>query len=323
MIKPFFYIIIASLLFFGCQKIEVVRITKVFTEEAEVNSSSVSIDGVVVDVSDAGVSKYGHCWSTITSPTINNFKTVFDIASAGTLYSSEIKELKFNTLYYIRSYTQNEQEIIYGNQDTFRITDYSPLSLTINELNILGENEVNLQGTLSGITSLKLEDYGICYKKDGNPTILDELKPLGVLSSNTTINESIDSLLQERHYQFRFYAFLDNQTVIYSNELSTFITDLHVTTNNSFVTSDSIIFSGSIDSLGVLPVTDHGHCWSYLTSNPTVNDNRTSLGSTNNQGVFISSTTLLNNITNVLVYSRAYAIKNNVIVYGDIKSFNL
>lgn len=322
MIKSY-YIAIASLLFFGCQKIEVVRITKVFTETPEVNSSYVSIDGIVVDVSDAGVSKYGHCWSTNNNPTVDDFKTVFNSAVAGTLYSSEIKELKFNTLYYIRSYTDNDQEVIYGNQDTFRISEFSSLNINLNQLNILGENEVNLQGTLSGIASLKLEDYGVCYKKDGNPTILDVLKPLGVLSSNTTINESINSLLQERHYQFRFYAVLDSQTVIYSNELSTFITDLHVTTNNSFVTSDSVIFSGSIDSLGVLPITDHGHCWSYLTSNPTVNDNRTSLGLTNNQGVFISSTTLLNNITNVLVYSRAYAIKNNVIVYGDIKSFNL
>ena len=322
MIKPY-YIAIASLLFFGCQKIEVVRITKVFTEEAEVNSSSVSIDGVVVDVSDAGVSKYGHCWSTITSPTINDFKTVFDSASAGTYYTSTLTNLQFNTTYYVRSYTQAEDEIVYGENQTFIIDNYSYFELIANSLTILGENEINIEGVINGAQSLTLQDHGICYKLDSIPTINDEVYSMGNLSQNISLNSSFNNLLQERHYKFRLFAQLDSNTILYSNVLSSYITDLHVSTHNNYITADSVIFSGAIDSLGVLNVTDHGHCWSYLTSNPTINNERISLGPTTFDGVYLSSTTDLNNLSNITVYYRAYAIKESEIVYGEIKSFDL
>ena len=322
MIKPYF-IAIASLLFFGCQKIEVVRITKVFTEEAEVTSSSVSIDGVVVDVSDIGVGKYGHCWSTSNNPTVDDFKTVFDSASVGTYYTSTLTNLQFNTTYYVRSYTQTEDEIVYGENQTFIIDNYSYFELIANSLTILGENEINIEGVINGAQSLTLQDHGICYKLDSIPTINDEVYSMGNLSQNISLNSSFNNLLQERHYKFRLFAQLDSNTTLYSNVLSAYITDLHVSTHNNYITADSVIFSGAIDSLGVLDVTDHGHCWSYLTSNPTINNERISLGQTITDGVYLSSTTNLNNLSNITVYYRAYAIKESEIVYGEIKSFDL
>jgi hypothetical protein len=322
MIKPY-YIAIASLLFFGCQKIEVVRITKVFTEEAEVNSSSVSIDGVVVDVSNAGVSKYGHCWSTNSNPTLDNFKTVFDSATVGTYYTSTLTNLQFNTTYYVRSYTQAEDEIVYGENQTFIIDNYSYFELIANSLTILGENEINIEGVINGAQSLTLQDHGVCYKLDSIPTINDEVYSMGNLSQNISLNSSFNNLLQERHYKFRLFAQLDSNTTLYSNVLSSYITDLHVSTHNNYITADSVIFSGAIDSLGVLDVTDHGHCWSYLTSNPTINSERISLGQTITDGVYLSSTTNLNNLSNITVYYRAYAIKESEIVYGEVKSFDL
>lgn len=322
MIKPY-YIAIASLLFFGCQKIEVVRITKVFTEEAEVTSSSVSIDGVVVDVSDIGVGKYGHCWSTNNNPTVDDFKTVFDSASVGTYYTSTLTNLQFNTTYYVRSYTQTEDEIVYGENQTFIIDNYSYFGLIANSLTILGENEVSIQGIINGAQSLTLQDHGICYKLDSIPTINDEVYSMGSLSQNISLDSSFNNLLQERHYKFRLYAQLDSNTTLYSNVLSAYITDLHVSTHNNYITADSVIFTGAIDSLGVLDVTDHGHCWSYLTSNPTINNERISLGPTTFDGVYLSSTTNLNNLSNITVYYRAYAIKESEIVYGEIKSFDL
>ena len=111
------------------------------------------------------------------------------------------------------------------------------------------------------------------------------------------LDYNIDSLLQERHYRFRLYAQLDSSTILYSNILSTFITDLHVTTHNAYI-SDSIVLTGTIDSLGVLPVTDYGHCWSYLTSNPSINDERISHGLTTTDGPYISVIHSLNNVNN-------------------------
>ena len=316
------HIALLAVLFLGCQKIKVERITKIITDDPVVVSSDVSIDGVVVDVSDIGGVTYGHCWSTDSTPTVDDFKTVFDIASAGTYYTSIITGLQFNTVYYIRSYTHSNDEVIYGDTKSFIIDDVNNIQITANNLTILGENEVNLQGMLTGTQSLTLQDYGICYELDSLPTINSEVISYGSLSQNVAIDQDIDSLFQERHYKFRLYAQLDNANVLYSNVLSTFITDLHVTTHNAYV-SDSVIFSGTIDSLGVLPVTDHGHCWSYLTSNPSINDELISHGPTSTEGTYISVTHSLNNVTNTTVYYRAYAIKENVIVYGAINSFNL
>ena len=109
------------------------------------NSLTVSADGIVVDVSEVGGTSYGHCWSTVSFPTIDNHKTVFDSASAGTFYTSQLSQLQFNTTYYVRSYTQSEEEIIYSIQDTIIVTDYTSLNLVLNELNIEGEHEVNIK----------------------------------------------------------------------------------------------------------------------------------------------------------------------------------
>ena len=322
-IKSIHFICFIFLVLLGCQKIEVLRVTKVFTENIELNSLSVSADGIVVDVSEVGGTSYGHCWSTVSFPTTDDHKTVFDSASAGTYYTSQLNKLQFNTTYYIRSYTESEEEIIYGIQDTIKVTDYTSLNIVLNELNIQGEHKVNIKGMFTGVGSVNLEDYGVCYRINDEPTINDSLFSLGELSRNIALNENISNLLQETHYKFRLYAVLDNQNILYSNNFATYITDLHVTTHNSYITNDSIILAGAIDSLGVLPITDHGHCWSYLTSNPTINDERISSGPTTTDGPYISAINSLNGVNNISVYYRAYAIKNNVIVYGEIKSFDL
>ena len=316
------HIALLAVLFLACQKIKVDRITKIITDDPVVVFSDVTIDGVVVDISDFGGVTYGHCWSTDSIPTVDDFKTVFDVATAGTFYSSNLTGLQYNTEYFIRSYTHSDNEVVYGDTKSFIVNDINNLQVVTNGLVILGEHEVKILGMIIGTQSLNFEDYGICYRLDSAPFITDEKISFGELSENMIIDHDIDSLLQERHYRFRLYAQLDSATILYSNIFSTFITDLHVTTHNAYI-SDSIVLTGTIDSLGVLPVTDYGHCWSYLTSNPSINDERISHGPTTADGPYISVIHSLNNVNNTTVYYRAYAIKENVIVYGAINSFDL
>ncbi|HAS42307.1 MAG TPA: hypothetical protein DCS93_17650 [Microscillaceae bacterium] len=80
------------------------------------------------------------------------------------------------------------------------------------------------------------------------------------------------------------------------------------------VTSSSILTAtGDILDLGDV-ATDHGHCWG-TTPNPTVEDNKISLGMVTNRGLFTSQITNLNPSTTY--YVRAYLQVGQQILYGD------
>ena len=88
------------------------------------------------------------------------------------------------------------------------------------------------------------------------------------------------------------------------------------------ITETSASANGNLDDIGsgFSSVSQHGHCWSSEATAPTINDNKTSLGSKNTTGSFESSLTGLT--PNVLYYVRAYATNNAGTGYGNPVSFS-
>ena len=160
-------------------------------------------------------------------------------------------------------------------------------------------------------------DYGHCWAPHPSPTIADNKSSYGMTSADLNFSSSPSTLNLETTYYVRAYLKLDSNTIIYSNELSILIPDLVVTTDN-FSTSGSIAtFQGTIVNMGVLPVTDHGHCWSTTTSNPNLNENLISKGIATSTGVFFADLTGL--VSGTTYFYRAYARKGNTIKYGVVK----
>jgi uncharacterized protein (TIGR02145 family) len=79
--------------------------------------------------------------------------------------------------------------------------------------------------------------------------------------------------------------------------------------------------TGAIESLGAEgKVSQYGHCWSYITSNPTIEFPNTNHGTTNETENY---TSLLEGLDSMRTYYvRAYAINGAGVAYGDILQFN-
>jgi len=88
----------------------------------------------------------------------------------------------------------------------------------------------------------------------------------------------------------------------------------------SNITGSSAMAKSYITDLGYWGyVTQHGHCWSSTSTNPTIYDNTTTLGTLNNPGQFVSPITGLS--PNTMYYVRAYATNSAGIVYNETVSF--
>ena len=318
--KRIYILTLIFLSIWACTKVE--RITKITKAEVIVEKTQVSATGTIIDQVEDSVDTFGHCWSTNINPSIDNDKTILTDVNLGSAYTSNISNVNYNTTYYIRTYAKYGEEIIYGKDTTtFKITDISNISITSSQLQIQDESTLSIDASITELNSLNALDYGHCWSANSAPTINDSLTSLGALNTEFNYSTSISDLSQNVNYYVRAYVKLDASTVVYSNELSTLISDLEVTTNNNFITGSSALLTGTIVSLGVLPVTDHGHCWSTTTSTPSINNNVISLGAKTTAGTFDTSLTPLS--TGNTYYYCAYAIKNgNTIKYGAIQSFS-
>ncbi len=72
--------------------------------------------------------------------------------------------------------------------------------------------------------------------------------------------------------------------------------------------------NGDLTSFGCTDVTQHGHCWSIY-SNPTIDNDKTELGSPNNLGNYTSEAKFL--LENTQYHARAYAINSYGTFYGE------
>lgn len=318
------YILVLFILsFFSCSKLDIDRANIISSDELIVNSNSVSTTGNIVDINSQGMDSFGHCWSTTNSPTINDTKSEFIGAETGNSFTTNLDGLLFNTTYYLRSYATNNSETIYSTEESFKITDPSSIQISITNSTIIDENTIVFETSITGLNSLKALELGICWDSTSQPNINSNKIYDEEILNDTNINFSIGNLSQETPYYFRLYSILDENTVLYSNEIQLTIDQLNVITGSYSQTGQSVTVIGEITNTGILPIVDHGHCWSYTNPNPTINDNLLSKGPTSTTGQFFNSINLISG-NPLTYYYRAYAIKQNlVIVYGNVQSFTL
>lgn len=115
------FALLAGIIFIGCKKIELVRISKVKTGTAiEIDQNSAKMTGSVVDLGD-GITDHGFCWSsTILSPTKNDNFTSKGATTVLGDFSSVVLGLNANTDYRYRSYIDDGKEVKYGDVATFK-----------------------------------------------------------------------------------------------------------------------------------------------------------------------------------------------------------
>ena len=305
---------------FSCKKIDINHISKIYTDSITISGTSITAFGKIVDIADNGMLFYGFCWSTNKEPTVFNSKIEYSNASQTGQFSSAIKNLSANIIYYIRTFASDGDNYIYGNTLSFSIVGFNDLLVITNPVNILSTSSVSVGGGISGLGSISIQDCGHCWSTQPNPTISNNKTSYGSLLQDSSFNSTLTNLDLITTYYVRSYAKIDASTIIYGNEQSYSIPDLVVRTDTfSYPNSTNITLKGTILVLGVNKITDHGFCWSTTTSQPNLNNNVISLGTTSSIGQFGGP---LNNITvGIKYYYRAYATDGIYVKYGIIKQF--
>ncbi len=303
----------------SCKKIDLERITNIQTKPVEIENSIATAKGEIVDVSDKSHQNYGFCWSEQANPDLTANVISFGAISEAKHFSYEFKSLELNKTYYICAFIYDGDDILYGDVVSFMITAYGITVTTNNDVIVQTSNSATISGSIQGVGSINIAEYGHVWDTIMNPDISSNRTTYTNLSNDTAFESDMTGLLSLKKYYVRSYAKIDNSTVIYGDTVSFSISDLSVTTDSIIITGSSTInIVGIINSLGFSAVSDHGHCWS-TNPGPTINDNTSALGPATQTGFYVSN--LSNLDTNTTYYIRAYATNASITTYGNERTF--
>ncbi len=179
-------------------------------------------------------------------------------------------------------------------------------------------------GAIVSVGSSNVSRHGFCWSTAENPTVEDaELCNFGDCTAAKEFTHKALALEQATTYYVR--AFAENREGIsYSNQ-EKFVTSgiPSVPTVETGVVSNiqsaQAEVSGVLTHMGNLEsVTQYGHVWSTK-GNPTINDHKTTFGTTWSTGSFTSTLTDLK--PNVTYHVRAYATNEKGTAYGEDVTF--
>ena len=292
---------------------------------SSVTANSSSVSGSITDIGSSAVTQYGHVWSSVNNvPTVNDSKTQLGAANAPTNFNSSLTGLAASTVYYVRAYAINNGGISYGAVVSFTTSSSSnnlPF-VTSGLITSVTYNSAIAAGNITDIGSSPVTHYGHVWSSSNTiPTTADNKTDLGGANAITGFNSSLTGLQPDTYYWVRTYA-TNSAGTIYGGTVifNTLKNDL---ANITFyfppnVTATTATFNGMLIDIGSSPVTQYGLVWSTNTA-PTINDNKTQLGSATGPVNFTSTLTGL--IPSTGYYVRAYAVNNAGIFYTSQYAF--
>ncbi len=184
------------------------------TAASSVTFNSASSGGNITDDGGRSVTSKGVCWSTSSSPTIND-NTTTDGGGTGS-FTSSITGLNPNTTYYYRAYATNAAGTDYGNELNFT-TDANLPTLTTTAASSIINNSTSSGGNVTNDGGATVYTKGVCWSTSSSPTVNDNSTDDG--SGTGSFTSSIKDLDPGTLYYVR--AFASNSVGrAYGNEIS-------------------------------------------------------------------------------------------------------
>jgi hypothetical protein len=313
--KQYLLYIILLMQCFSCKRIDVSRITKIETLEVSFSNNQLIAKGNLIDASDAGISDYGFCFSDFPNPDMS--KRVSSAGNSKTLgqFTDTLNDVFANKTYYVRTYAVSGSKVTYGEVKTIQTTPNS-FNLLVDSISIANSYSFFVRGIISGVGSLRIINYGFCWAFKSNPTRLDFQSQNGQWNGGDYIYADISNPILDTTFHIRAFAVLSDSTTLYSPEKTFIVPSLKIQTDSISKQGGDISLFGSFLNVGVDPIQEYGFCYSMTTSLPNVNDSKATLSNPKN-GPFYSSIPLVSGNT---YYVRSYAISNNKVIYGQVKS---
>ena len=289
-----------------------------------ITTSSAILKGEIMGQGMSSVTKYGHCWSTSTSPTISANTLESSGGSTIDTFSTLLTGLSNNTKYYYRAYAENNQGLAYGLEQSFSTTNGEPTVITGGISNISTTN-VTLGGVITGEGDAAITEYGHCWSTSPDPNINNsQIMSNSNGTTGTIITSNLTSLSVGTIYYYKAYA--TNWFGTSYGEQNTFTTSdgspIVETVGAQFESFSSwtggcdYTFTGEIMSYGSAPITGHGVAFSKSNTEPSWG---AWASPTIQDGIY---TVTYDDIDlNQTYYYRAYAENAIGTSYGDTYSF--
>ena len=286
---------------------------------SNVKASSVNVAGRIIKLGhNDGIIQHGHVWSRKANPTIDNSKTELGAMDATGTFVSSIDGLDPNVTYHVRAYATNSIGTSYGDDITF-VTAADIVALTTAGVYDIVHDRATVAGSISYLGGNTIQERGVCWSIDSNPTINDAHK--ASTDDGNRFEVCIDGLTEKTSYHARAYVVTAENKTYYGNDV-VFSTTHEIHLPHTAVTAVSNIgtsnatFSSSLLSDGDGNISDCGFCYSR-TPEPTIEDAKVSLGK--RTGVFVTTVNTLNE--NTTYYVRSYAVNEAGVAYGEEVNF--
>ena len=275
------------------------------TADAAILGGEVKTDGRL------SVTARGVCYGTEQQPTINGRHTT-DGSGLGA-FTSNLKDLEHNTIYYARAYATNRLGTAYGKQVKFT-TELGVPIVTTDTITRITAHSAKCKGRVESDGGYPVTKKGTCWSKQPDPTIDDDCTNDG--SGKGEFTSSLNNLIENTTYYVRTYATNSTATVYGEQIAITTLDGLAVVVTDSIpvssITATGFTAYGTVLEDCDIPVTARGFCYA-TTQYPTIEGAHTTVSK--GLGSFRSAISGLSYETTYFV--RAYATNETGTVYSD------
>ena len=279
---------------------------------SEVTADGATIGGEVMTDGRLSVTARGICYGTEQQPSINGSYTT-DGSGLGA-FTSILKNLEHNTIYYARAYATNRMGTAYGEQVKFTTQQGVPVVVTDSIIRITAHG-ARCKGHVESDGGYPVTKRGACWSTYPDPTIDDKCADNG--SGKGEFSSDLTNLELNTKYYVRTYAINSNATV-YGELLSFTTLDglAVVNTNQATATATAINVSCEVVDDGGFTVIERGICYSSVNAEPLLEDGKVEYG----RGKGSYNVSISDLVAATTYYVRAYAINENGTAYGKVLS---
>ena len=294
----------------GVIEVEGPALPTVVTRPIEsVSADEAILGGEVQTDGRLSVTARGVCYGTEQHPTIDGLHTK-DGSGLGE-FTSTLKNLEHNTIYYARAYATNKKGTAYGEQVKFTTELGVPVVITDSIYRITAHS-ARCKGHVESDGGYAVSKKGTCWSRQPDPTVDDDCSNDG--SGKGEFTSTLSNLVENTTYYVRTYA--TNSTATVYGEQITFTTldGLAVVIMDSVtsVTATSFTAYGTVVSDCDISVTARGFCYS-TSQYPTIENAHSTAG----KGLGRYQSNILNLQPNTTYYVRAYATNNTGVTYSE------
>lgn len=255
-----------------------------------ITSSTATLNGEILAAGIPAYTERGFVYSLNSMPTFDNMlaKLTAPVTEDNT-YSYNLRGLTLGETYYVRAYATNSVGTAYSANEINFMTISSQPKVSVDGVSGINvtKGSATFKGTIVDAGDPAYFERGFVYGTIHNPTLNDTK----ITVNGTGIGEfsaDVTGLQLDERYYLRAYAtskigeteqtiYSDNEIQFALSSTAPIVSTQPVTNLN--VSAGSVTFNGTVESVGNPTYTERGFVYG-LTSNPTIDDMKATVGGT-------------------------------------------